>query len=68
MVQLHCEYEEAFEEDHDYITRGLAFSEEASRLWLPEMGRASLTNLQALTVMCMEWVISHDIEYRTWQF
>ena len=52
--QMHCEYVEAFEEFGNYITRGLHFHEEALRLWLMEIGKPSLTNLQALAILAME--------------
>ncbi|KAI4723345.1 hypothetical protein E4T48_00472 [Aureobasidium sp. EXF-10727] len=48
---LYSEKEGAFFQPDDYITRGQHFHDEAFRLWHLEEGRASLTNLQALSVL-----------------
>lgn len=39
------------------ITRGEHFCREALRLWLVEEGRESITNLQALAILAMTWVV-----------
>ena len=53
-LQHLCEYPEAFVEPGNYITRGMQFHEEALRLWTAELGRPTLSNLQALTILAME--------------
>ena len=53
--QLHSEHEVAFlRSDHDRITRGQHFHDEAVRLWMLEEGRPKLTNMQALCVLSLE--------------
>lgn len=50
------EIDAAFAAPGDLITRGLHFHKEALRLWNVEAGKPSLTNLQALLVLSLEYV------------
>lgn len=44
-----------FVHNNDVLSRGQHFHDEALRLWLLEKGRFSLTSLQALVIMSMEY-------------
>ncbi|KAK0254365.1 hypothetical protein LTS16_014100 [Friedmanniomyces endolithicus] len=54
---LHVDYQDAFVQPGDLPTRGEHFHDEALHLWLLEEGRASVTNLQALAVLAIEYVL-----------
>ncbi|KAK1059478.1 hypothetical protein LTR74_012614 [Friedmanniomyces endolithicus] len=54
--KLHVDYQDAFVQSGDLPTRGEHFHDEALHLWLLEEGRASVTNLQALAVLAIEYV------------
>jgi hypothetical protein len=54
---LHSEHDIAFtDSNRDRITRGQQFHDEAMRLWALEDNRASITNLQALCILALEYV------------
>ncbi|KAI7154209.1 hypothetical protein KC324_g14496 [Hortaea werneckii] len=57
MASLSAEHRAVFFEAGDYTSRGRQFHEEAMRLWILEDGRASVTNLQALVILSMEYVL-----------
>ncbi|PPJ52813.1 hypothetical protein CBER1_11582 [Cercospora berteroae] len=51
---LFSEHDEAFTYDHDHLTRGEHYHEEALRLWELEKGRVCITNAQALSILSGE--------------
>ena len=55
--QLQSEHDAAFSEaSRDRIARGQHYHDEAMRLWALEEKRLTLTNIQALCVLALEYV------------
>ncbi|KAF2767472.1 hypothetical protein EJ03DRAFT_149372 [Teratosphaeria nubilosa] len=54
MACLYAEYDEAFVQPDEYVTRGQHFHEEALRLWVLENGQANVVNLQALLILTLD--------------
>ncbi|KAH9828416.1 GAL4-like Zn(II)2Cys6 (or C6 zinc) binuclear cluster DNA-binding domain [Teratosphaeria destructans] len=53
-VKLYAEYDAAFVQPDEYVTRGQHFHEEALRLWVLENGQANVANLQALLILTLD--------------
>lgn len=53
--------DEVFMTAGHFLTRGIVFHNEAMDLWKLEHDRPSLTNLQALLILSLEYVVLNNI-------